>query len=245
MLRELIKTQQPLVINVGSTGCWLAQVDSNKKGQRIASMPVHPLHIAASSGTKWRFSAGFNNFYRQLNPVVLITGETDDLLQVEQRAVLGRRGSTKNDCAAACIPLTYAQVSQLMSLCAAKQHAEAWDVLDSQGAFIDSTATLQRRGRKLQVDTRFGLLDSKWFQPCMLVCILYYPDMIKVAVAGGKRCPLLTTVENYTQGGESTVEAAVREVQEETGLTLQPEQLVSVSTKCGMHFFTVAAKMLI
>jgi 8-oxo-dGTP pyrophosphatase MutT (NUDIX family) len=105
--------------------------------------------------------------------------------------------------------------------------------------FTDPVAWTQKRGRKMSVDSRLPMLQSSWFSPCLMVCILYYPDLIKVMLPGGKRDPRLTTAENVATGGESTLEAAVREVQEETGLVLQPAALKPLLRSCGMQFFSV------
>lgn len=239
-ISQLMQLQQPLVLDVGTGGCWLARVDTKSRKPGALSVPIHPLHIAEASDTKWRFSAAFNNYYQQPNPVVLITGERPQLQEMELKAKQARSLHTNTDCASTCVAVNSAQLTQLVNHTKDKQFTAAWDLLYTLAAFSDPTAITQRRGRKIAVDSRLTMLDSTWIQRCVLVCIMYYPDLIKVMLPGGKREPLLTTQHNMMLGGESTVEAAVREVCEETGLVIQEEQLQSLCRKCGMEFFHVS-----
>lgn len=255
---------QHVLVDISAVGNWVLKVDNKKHtGALYRSIHPHllvnPLEILEVASKQFRFTRNFNAQYNQHNPVVVIKGSRERLHEVEQGLRLQRSTSLErltSDQANTCIPLSREQVTTLCSLCKSKRYIDAWNILHAEQAFLDETAHLQRRGRKIMVDARLTMIRASWCtsqvtellmrpsvsQQCFLVCVLYYPDCVKVMVPGGKRSPLLTSAENVARGGESTLEAAVREVKEETGLTIQEEDLISAPQQwnksvVGMEFF--------
>lgn len=209
----------------------------------VLSSPVTAL---AASTEKLRFSAKVNHHFRQYNPVALLTG-TVEALEGLAATVTPPESQGDGDTADYCIAVTYTQLTAATALIKKKDYSAAHDLL-GLGRWQEQQTDnrLLRRGRKMQMDGRVSFIRSAWLRNShLLVCIIGYPDLIKIALPGGKRAPQLTTAQNLAVGGESSLEACVREVTEETGIVLQPEQLRLLPRqspeRTGTIFYTASA----
>jgi hypothetical protein len=241
--------------------------DKVKNATVPAPKVVHPCSLADVDWPhnlpyKCRFSTAFNRHFQQYNPAVVVVGDRAHLQSVENRVRSSRLSAPVLGCADAehceycctslvkqgdqadvCVPMTFAELRDMIALCKAKQYTGAWDKLDALGTFNRYTTlpSLAKRGRPLKLDGRLSMIKDHWIGDLtMLVCVIFYVDCIKLSLSGGKRDVALTTSDNAATGGESTLDAAVRELKEETNIEAQTHELIKLpglGSSSGMQFF--------
>lgn len=219
------------VINIDKTsGAWLMD------GKIIE----HPDLTLPALEQKCRFSADFNTHFNQHNPVAIFQGTLDSLNTLAaSRSIMTKKEHT--DTADYLMPVQLSTLRAARVAIKNKNFEEAYDILSLQQ--LGDKSRLMRRGRKIEVDGRVSLIKQSWFKsPHLLVSVILYPDLIKIGLFGGKRDCKLTTTENMAQGGETSKQACVREVQEESGLTIAEDVLMNIDqqdTRSSTIFYSI------
>lgn len=200
---------------------------------------------------KYRFSGATCAHFGQYSACVIVQGSVQELESAEHYEGQPARQKQKaaqqwgqscgkqqgkcvycpecptTDAATRCLPLTFAQLRLLLT--AAK---------NSVATLAHHLLQLQSAPKSVVLDRRLHLVQRQWVQGAFLVALVQHGAALRVMLPGGKREVLLTTPENLAVGGESSAEAAVREVWEETGLLLPHAALKSCGVLQGMAFYT-------
>lgn len=228
------------VINIDKTsGAWLLN------GKAIE----YPDQTLPALEQKCRFSADFNAHFNQMNPVALMQGTLDALNTLAaSRSIMtkkehaSRAVKVHTDTADYLVPMQLPTLRAASAAIRNKNYEGAYDILSLHK--LGDESRLMRRGRKIEVDGRVSLIKQSWLSSSyMLVSVVLYPDLIKIGLFGGKRDCKLTTKENMAYGGETSKQACVREVQEESGLTIAEDMLRNIGqqdTRSSTIFYSVA-----